>query len=64
MPVSTFATDVTDLGTICYLTTTTHIYFTAYYPPSNRQWVTCQAELLTVPLYLSSESTSYFDALR
>ena len=48
MLVSTFATDVTHLGTIGYPTTTTHIYFTAYYPPSNRQWATSQAEFLTL----------------
>ena len=53
MLVSTFATDVTHLDTIGYPTTTTHIYFTTYYPLSARQWVTCQAEFLTLPYYLS-----------
>ena len=64
MLVSTFATDVTHLGTIGYPTTTTHIYFTTYYPLSARQWVTCQAEFLTVPWYLSSESTAIWSKLR
>ena len=32
MLVSTFANDVTHLGTIGYPTSTTHIYFTTYYP--------------------------------
>jgi len=49
MLVSTFVTDVTNLGTIAHLTTTTHIPFTTYYPPSDRQWVICQVEFLTVP---------------
>ena len=49
MLVYTFATDVTLLGTIEYPITTTHIYFTTYYPLSARQWVTCQAEFLTLP---------------
>ena len=48
MLVSTFVTDVTHLGTSGYPTTTTHIDFTAYYPPSDRQLVTCQAEFLTL----------------
>ena len=50
MLVSTFVTDVTNLGTIAHLTTTTHIPFTTYYPPSDRQWVICQVEFLTVPI--------------
>ena len=49
MEVSTFATDVSHLGIIGYPITTTHIYFTAYYTPSNRQWVTCQVEFITRP---------------
>ena len=60
MLVSTFATDITHLGTMKYPTTTTRIHFTVYYTPSDRQWVTCHAELFTVPLYLSSESGAIF----
>ncbi len=64
MLVSTFATDVTHLGTIGYPTTTTHIYFTTYYPPSDSQLVTCQAEFLTLPRYLSWESARIYLALK
>ena len=64
MLVSTFSIDTTHLGTIGYPTTTTHIYFTTYYPPSGRQWVTCHAEFLTLSLYLSSESASRYYSLR
>ena len=49
MLVSTFSIDITHLDTIGHLTTTTHIHFTTYYPPSDRQWVICQVEFLTVP---------------
>ena len=52
MLVSTFATDITDPGTIEYPTTTTHIYFTTYYPPSVRQYVTYRSGFLADPRYI------------
>ena len=49
MLVSTFAPDIIHLGTIGYKNTTTHMYFTTYYPARDRKLVTCHAEFLTVP---------------
>ena len=48
MLVSTFAPDIAHLGSIWYPANTAHMFSTTYHVPYGRQYIMCQAELLTI----------------